>query len=228
MQDPDRREPAQRAAKLHVAALLEREGHPLRAEVAGNGGGIGRGKIVGIAAGTMLVAGAVAASALGLSGQAQPHNEAGGQPVPGAAGHGAAGGVTEYPAEQVSNQLPSGGQDQAAPQPTTPQSAPVTQARPAPAAEQHAAPQRTHHGTTSSTSSTSSSSSSATQTQAPQQQQPQQQAAAQQTQPAQQQQSQGGLTKTLQDVVTPVTTTVDDTLQPALSMIPIVGGLLGG
>ncbi|TDP97426.1 hypothetical protein [Labedaea rhizosphaerae] len=221
MQGSDRREPAQRAAKLHVAALLEREGHPLRTEVADNGGGIGRGKIVGIAAGTMLVAGAVAASALGLSGQAQTHNEAGGQPVPGAAGHGAAGGVTEYPAQQVSNQLPSGGQNQAAPQTTTPQSAPVTQARPAPAAQHRVAPQTTHHSTSSSTH---------TQTQAPQQQQPQQQQqqpAAQQSQP-EQQQTQGGLGQTLQDVVTPVTNTLDDTLQPALSMIPVVGGLLGG
>src|SRR5689334_11240418 len=69
VQGSDRREPVQPAAKLHVAALLEREGHPLRTEVTDNGGGIGRGKIVGIAAGTMLVAGAVAASALGLSGQ---------------------------------------------------------------------------------------------------------------------------------------------------------------
>lgn len=205
---------------LSVAALLEREGHPLKSEVAVSGGGIGRGKIVGIAAGTMLVAGAVAASALGLSGSAQPHNEAGGQPIPGAAGHGAAGGVTEYPAEQVDNQLPSGGgQTDAAPQTTAPQSAPATQARPAPAPEHHSAPHATHH----------SSSSPSSHTQAPQQQQPeQQQPAPQQSPPAEQQHTQGGLGKTLQDVVTPVTQTVDDTLQPALSMIPIVGGLLGG
>jgi hypothetical protein len=221
VQDPDRRAPAQRATKLSVAALLEREGHPLKTEVSDNGGGIGRGKIVGIAAGTMLVAGAVAASALGLSSSAQPHNEAGGQPIPGAAGHGAAGGVTEYPAEQVNNQVPSGGaQQDAAPQTTTPQSAPATQARPAPAAQHQSAPQASHH----------SSSSSSSHTQAPQQQQPeqQQQPAPQQSQPAEQQHTQGGLGKTLQDVVTPVTQTVDDTLQPALSLIPIVGGLLGG
>jgi hypothetical protein len=222
VQDPDRRNSAQRAAKLHVAALLEREGHPLKAEISENGGGIGRGKVVGIAAGTMLVAGAVAASALGLASTGTPHHEAGGQPVPGAAGHGAAGGVTEYPAEQVNNQLPSGGQDEAAPQTTSPQSAPSTQARPAPAAEHHSAPHVTHHSTSSSTH-----------TQAPQQQQQQQpeqqqQPAPQQSQPAEQHQTQGGLGKTLQDVVTPVTNTLDDTLQPALSMIPVVGGLLGG
>lgn len=219
MQDPDRRDPVRGSGRLHVAALLEREGHPLKSEVAVSGGGIGRGKIVGIAAGTMLVAGAVAASALGLNGQAQSHAEAGGQPVPGAAGHGSAGGVTEYPAQQVDNRLPAGDHQDAAPQTTSPEAAPTSQARPAPAPEHHAAPRVTHH-----------SSSSATQEQAPQQQpqqsQPEQQPQ-QQSQPTEQQ-HQGGLGTTLQDVVTPVTQTLDDTLQPALSLIPVVGGLLGG
>jgi hypothetical protein len=205
---------------LHVAELLEREGHPLKAEVSENGGGIGRGKIVGIAAGTMLVAGAVAASALGLSGAAaHTHNDAGGQPVPGAAGHGSAGGVTEYPAQQVDNQVPGGSRDNGAVQSTTPQSAPSTQARPAPAPEHHSKPQASHHSTSSSSSHT----------QQPQQQQPeQQQPAPQQSQQPAEQHQQGGLGQTLQDVVTPVTNTLDNTLQPALSMIPIVGGLLGG
>jgi hypothetical protein len=219
VQDPERRNPVQRAARLHVADLLEREGHPLKAEVSANGGGIGRGKIVGIAAGTMLVAGAVAASALGLSGAAQAHSEAGGQPIPGAAGHGAAGGVTEYPAQQVDNQLPGGSRDNGVAQSTTPQSAPSTQARPAPVAEHHSTPRTSHHST--------SSSSHATQPQQ-QQQQPEQQPAPEQAQQPAQQHQQGGLGQTLQDVVTPVTSTLDDTLQPALSMIPIVGGLLGG
>jgi hypothetical protein len=214
VQDPDRKP----AARLHVAALLEREGHPLKDEVAVKSGGGGRAKIVGIAAGTMLVAGAVAASALGLSGSAESHAGAG-QPVPGAAGHGAAGGVTEYPSEQVNNKLPTLDQD-AAPQTTSPQAAPAaaapqTQARPAPAAHQTPA-HSTKHVSSPSSSSTSTHPTSAQP--APSQPAPSQPAPA----------HQGPLTTTLQNVVTPVTQTVDDTLQPALSMIPIVGGLLGG
>jgi hypothetical protein len=206
---------------VHVADLLSREGHPLAErmnsarEDEADAPGSSR-RALGMAAGAMLVIGAVVGGALGLGGGNTSSPTAAGEPVGalpgtggtvnpgGPAGPASPGGApagqdfTNSPAEAKPEPKPEIGKAASIKPPSDVQ---VNSPRPVQQAPTPAPP--------------------------PQQQQ--------RVNPAPQQPSQGPVgtlaapvtetvSPTLSDAVAPVTDTVDDTLQPALSLI---GGLLG-
>jgi hypothetical protein len=216
---------------VHVADLLSREGHPLAARVVAarqarsrddaearpkefNAGAAAR-RTLGIAAGTMLVAGAVAAGMLGLNHGSTPTSTAAGEPVGAAPSKGAPAKSHETPAAQaVAPYTNTAAQQSLSQTPSGPAGQIGTPARVAPPVAK--AP--------------------AQQPQAPRVQQPAAPAAQPAAVPAPSAPAPGPVQSlaapvaqgvggtTLDNVVAPVTQTVDNTLQPALSLI---GGLLG-
>jgi hypothetical protein len=209
------------AGPIHVADLLSREGRPLAASVtderdepASTGGSR---RAIGFAAGAMLVAGAVVASAFGFTnGSAPTPSASGGEPVGALPSKGAPAVAPAAPAAAKDDQGQKQVTNAAAAEKSAPGSSyspdgeigraasvkpPVQAPAPQAPAPQVRAPQ------------------------VPVQAAPPPQAPAAgpvQALAAPVADAVGG--GTLSNVVTPVTNTVDDTLQPALSLI---GGLLG-
>lgn len=216
---------------VHVADLLSREGHPLAAHVLSARDrhdpkqlveqGFSPRRSIGVAAGAALVFGAVVAGALGLNHPPQTHPTASGAEPVGAL---------------PSKGAPAGKPAEVAPPPAAPGdvAAPVEQPFVNTAATERAPQQSTGRAGQIGLPA------SLPAPKAPTAKPPVQQQPTQQTPPAQQQQQQapapgplqaatqpvtqavGGTT--LSGAVAPVTSTVDNTLQPALSLI---GGLLG-
>lgn len=217
---------------VHVAQLLKREGHPLGADK----GGIGKGRVFGVAAGAVLVAGAVVATSLGLGGGATSADVANSAQ----SGLDTQGDSPQIPVENPAY-TPSGpygtlptdltGQTQG----TTPSGAPVVdengqlvqptspQARPQPNTQ--TPPSQTTPGTGSGTGSGPTTPSKPSKPQKPTPPPPGSSTPAPPPSSSTPPPASSPAPTTLTDIVTPITGALDQTLQPALSLLDPLGGL---
>ncbi|MFI7678636.1 hypothetical protein [Actinophytocola sp. NPDC049390] len=243
-----------RDERLPVDRLLRREDHPLgvrrseatkiATEEAAEAASSNKRWTFGAAAGALLVAGTMAAGALGLSGGATPVAGSAPEHAPASPGHHPGGPVVGAPAPGQADDKQQKRNDQTTPSSANGPSAPAP-AAPDTGVDQGSSPVGGGGGTPGGTSTPAPAP-------APQQPAPQQPAPAPAPAPEQQQEQEqdGGLltpvTDAVGDVLTPVTDTVGGVLSPltgssttstqsapapsgpALTMIDPLGDLLGG